>query len=44
MLHGATCFKETALSFKVHLRCFVDYILCPTEKYMFKVKNKKSDY
>ena len=35
------CFKETALLFKVHLSCFVDFILCPTDKYMFKVTNKK---
>ena len=37
-----TCFKETALFFNVHLSCFVDFILCPTDKYMFKVKNKKN--
>ena len=36
-----TCFKETALFFNVHLSCFVDFILCPTDKYMFKVNNKK---
>ena len=36
-----TCFKETALFFNVHLSCFVDFILCPTDKYMLKVTNKK---
>ena len=36
-----TCFKETALFFNVHLSCFVDFILCPTDKYKFKVNNKK---
>ena len=36
-----TCFKETALFFNVHLSCFVDFILCPTDKYMFKVSNRK---
>ena len=41
MLNVATCFKETALLFNVHLSCFVDFILCPTDKYMFKVSNKK---
>ena len=38
MLHVATTFKEIAL-FIVHLSCFVDFILCPTDKYMFKVNN-----
>ena len=32
-----TCFKETALLFNVHLSCLVNFILCPTDKYMFKV-------
>ena len=36
-----TCFKETALLFNVHLNCFVNFILCPTDKYMFKVNNEK---
>ena len=36
-----TCFKETELSFNVHLSCFVDFILCRTAKYMFQVNNKK---
>ena len=36
-----TCFKETSLFFNVYLSCFVDFILCPTDKYMFKVNNKK---
>ena len=36
-----TCFKEDALLFNVHLSCFVDFILCPTDKYMFKINNKK---
>ena len=40
MLHAATCFKETALVINVHLSCFVDFILYPTNKYMFKVNNK----
>ena len=43
MLHVATCFKETALLFNVLVSCFVDFILCPTNKYMFKVNNKKLD-
>ena len=43
MLHVATCFKETALLFNVHLSFFVDFILCPTDKYMSKVNNKKLD-
>ena len=41
MLHVATCFKETALLFNVHLSFFVDFILCQTGKYMSKVNNKK---
>ena len=41
MLHVATCFKETALLFNVHLRFFADFILCQTDKYMSKVNNKK---
>ena len=40
-LHVATCFEETASLFNVHLSFFVDLILCPTEKYMSKVNNKK---
>ena len=36
-----TCFKETVLFFNVHLSCFMDFILCPTDKYLFKVNNKK---
>ena len=36
-----TCFKETTPLFNVYLSCFVDFILCPTDKYMFKVNNKK---
>ena len=36
-----TYFKETALFFNVDLSCFVDFILCPTDKCMFKVNNKK---
>ena len=35
------CFKETTPLYNVHLSCFVDFILCPTDKYMFKVNNKK---
>ena len=31
------CAKETALLFNVHLSCFVNFILYPTEKCMFKV-------
>ena len=38
---ACTCFKETTPLFSVHLSCFVDFILCPTDKYMFKVNNKK---
>ena len=41
MLHVATCFKESTLLFNVHLRFFVNFILCPTDKYMSKVNNKK---
>ena len=45
LTHGtSTCFKETALLFNVHLSCFVNFILCPPEKSMFKVNNKKLDY
>ena len=36
------CFKETALVFNVFLTCFVDFILCPTGKYIFKVSTKKN--
>ena len=35
------CVKETALLFNVHWNCFANFILCPTGKYMFKVKNEK---
>ena len=35
-----TCFKETAILFNVHFSCFVDFILCPTDKYIFKINNK----
>ena len=41
MLHVVTCFKETVLLSNVHLSFFVDFILCPTDKYMSKVNNKK---
>ena len=37
-----TCFKETNLLLNMHLRCFVDFIFSPTDKYMFKVNNKKN--
>ena len=36
-----TRFEETALFFNVHLSCFMNFILCPTDKYMPKVNNKK---
>ena len=36
-----TWFKDTTLLFNVHLRFLVDFILCPTDKYMFKINNKK---
>ena len=36
------CFKETVLFFHVHLSCFVDFIQCPTDKFMFKVNHKKN--
>ena len=39
MLHVATRFKEIALLFNVHLCFFADFILCLTDKYMFKVGN-----
>ena len=42
MYVSCTCFKETTPLFNVHLSCFVDFILCPTDKYMFKVNNKKN--
>ena len=35
------CFKETALLLNVHLGCFVNFIKCPTDKYVFKVNNEK---
>ena len=41
MSHVATCFKKTTLLFDALLCCFVDLILCPTDKYMSKVTNKK---
>ena len=41
MSHEATCSKKITLLFNVLLTCFVDFILCPTDKYMFKVTNKK---
>ena len=34
---SCTCFKETTPLFNVHWTCFVDFILIPTDKYMFKV-------
>ena len=43
MSHVATCFKGTALLLNVHLSCFMDFILCLTDKYMLKVTNKKLD-
>ena len=36
-----TCFKETGLFFNVHWSCFVNFNLCPTDKFMFKVNNEK---
>ena len=36
-----TCFQETAQFFNVELSCSLDFLLCPTDKYMFKVNNKK---
>ena len=42
LIHAAcTCFKETALLFNVHLSCFMNFILCPTDKYIFKFNNEK---
>ena len=35
------CFQETAQFFNVELSCSLDFLLCPTDKYMFKVNNKK---
>ena len=35
--------KKLPYFFNVHLSCFVDFILWPTDKYMFKVNNKKID-
>ena len=34
-------FKKTGILFNVHLKCFVVFITCPTDKYVFKVINKK---
>ena len=36
-----TYFEETNPLFNVHLNCFVNFILFPTDKYMFKANNKK---
>ena len=36
-----TCFKEITLLFNLHISCLVNFIMCPTDKYMFKVKNEK---
>ena len=33
--------KKLPLLFNLHLYCFVDFIWCPTEKYMLKVNNKR---
>ena len=45
ILQVTACFKETALVFNVHLSCFVDFILCTTDKHIFQVYNKKKlDY
>ena len=38
---SCTCLKETTPLVNLLLSCFVDFILCPTDKYMFKVKDKK---
>ena len=35
-----TCCKETGLFFNVHWSCFVNFILCPTDKFLFKVNNE----
>ena len=35
--------KKLPYFFNVHLGCFVDFILWPTDKYMFKVNDKKID-
>ena len=37
-----TCFKETTPLLNVHVSCFVNFILCSTDKYMFKVSNEKN--
>ena len=39
---SCTCFRETTPLFNMHLTCFKDFILYPTDKYMFKVNNKKN--
>ena len=41
MSHVRTCFKESTVLLNVHLCCFVDLILYPTDKYMFKFNNRK---
>ena len=44
LIHAScTRFKETALLLNVHLSCFANFILCATDKYTFKVINKKLD-
>ena len=40
LMSHVNVFKETTLLFNVHLSFFVDIILCPTDKYMFKVNKK----
>ena len=35
------CCKENAVLLNLHLRYFVDFILCPNEQYMFKVNHKR---
>ena len=44
LLMPHVCFKETALLFTVHLSYFENFILCLTDKYMFKVNNSTDKY
>ena len=38
---NTSIYGDFEISIRVHLSCFVDFILCPTDKYMFKVNNEK---
>ena len=38
---NTSIYGDFEINIRVHLSCFVDFILCPTGKYMFKVNNEK---